>query len=174
MYHETISKLATELESDLQYAWKSINIKLIEAAEYDLLFAFTFKMDDDRPDSECSLIKNRCFSSKAWRPVEDILDREYFLEYVRRENLVEIWNSDFHHSDVYQMTHGLEHDVEDFLASEEVEKEVRRVAVSENLDEDDLEEFMETIQHLNAIIRCDTDDFWTEEMLIEVWEMIGV
>jgi hypothetical protein len=176
MYFETITalaKTATIIESELQSTWHSLNVKLIDFSEELLVLAFTYKMDANYYGSEYTTIKRSCFASDpVWRVAQDIQSREEFIQCVRSENLVERWNADFHSRDVSLMIHSLEHDVEDVLASREVELEVEKV--SENLDERDVEEILEIVQGMNIIIRCDTADFWTEDMLIEEWELVLV
>lgn len=171
MYHETttaISNVATLLEEDLKYTWYSLNVKLIESSEDLLLFAFTYKMDDNRPGSENLCVRNRCFSSDLWLGVVSIVDRQEFIRYIRSAKLVEQWNSDFHSRDVPYMIGNLEIDVEDFLCGNEADSEIEKV--SGNLDERDVEEIFEIVRDMNVIIRCDDTDFWTEAMLVEAWE----
>lgn len=175
MYQETItaiSNVATLLEEDLEDSWYSLNVKLIDSSEDLLLFTFTYKMDDNRPGSENLSIRNRCFSSDLWLGVVSIADRQEFIRYVRSEKLVEQWNSDFHSRDVPEMIGNLEIDVEDFLCGNEADSEIEKV--SANLDKDDVEEIFETVRSCSVIVRCDDADFWTEEMLIEEWELNAV
>lgn len=174
---EVFEKAIDTLEYDLKD--KFVNIYIVEYDTENMKVVVGFNHNDRFAGNDVSVVKYSYYEADMlWANVDEILNVNDLIKYIRENKLVETWNAQIIDNEAQDLINEVQDYIKDFLTSGAYNDVVNELDLIEyeNYDDEesnetaDVDEILSTLEDMKVVVKYDNREFWTEEDLIEEWK----